>query len=468
MLLVLGFMLFGVALATSNLRLSSVLSTDSRVKSDILNRQYCALGVIEYVRYLVLDAQRWADWWTAHPDGTDTIQPCGDGAPGGIDIVLTGDPNAPPVSSDESLLEGAELWPQPALSSRKIQPIKTVTTTSEDVSADKTPFTYTITLTNRNDSSISLNKIHDKLPPGLKFLCGGTSTLLFPDGVTQQTVTPDPDEGQTGCPLDRHIIWNVTLLPTLQPAESVILTFDADRSGAQLSAGNYCNQAWAEPGDDNTKTGMTAPVKVGAVAEDDNVCAGTEPGVKVTKIVSQIVDAVPTGSPLPSDTYQLTVEYSIEIENVGPVPLNLGPSGGTAYGIRDQLPLGFCFVDDSATYQGASLANPDTNIPQGSNLCPSSDTRQRLDWDFSESISSGETRTLVYRTTALVSAGNYWSDVLVNFTEFTNPAVYTWPTAVVMVRDSYTADATADGRTIVSFDVSMGGSSGGIVHFVIE
>ena len=468
MLLVVGFMLFGVAVVTSNLRLSTVLSTDSQVKNDILNRQYCALGVIEYVRYLTLDAQRWADWWTAHPDGTDTTFPCGDGAPGGIDIVLTGDPTASPVTSDESLLEGASLWPPPAYSSRKIQPVKTVSTTSEAVSADKTPFTYTITLTNRDDSSISLNKIHDNLPPGLKFLCGGMSTLLFPDGVTEQTVAPDPDEGQTVCPLDRHIVWNVTLLPTLQPYESVVLTFDADRSGSILSDGNYCNEAWAEPGDDNTKTGMTAPVKVGSVAADDDVCEGTSPGAKITKVISQIVDAVPTGSPLPSDTYQLTVEYSIEIENVGPVSLNLGPSGATGYGIRDLLPLGFCFVDDSATFQSASLANPSTNIPQGSNLCPSSDTRQRLDWDFSESIPSGETRTLIYRTAALVSAGNYWSDLLVNFTEFTDPSVYTWPSAVVMVRDSFTAEASVDGRAIVSFNVSMGGNSGSIVDFVIE
>jgi uncharacterized repeat protein (TIGR01451 family) len=162
------------------------------------------------------------------------------------------------------------------------------------------------------------------------------------------------------------------------------------------------------------------------------------------------------------------VEYSIEVENVGPVSLNLGPSGATGYGIRDLLPLGFCFVDDSATFQGASLANPSTNIPQGSNLCPSSDIRQRLDWDFSESIPSGETRTLVYRTSALVSAGNYRSDLLANFTEFTDPAVYTWPTAMVMVRDSFIVDATVDGRAIVSIDVSMGGSSGSIVDFVIE
>ena len=468
MLMVVGFMLFGVAIVTSNLRLSTVLSTDSRVKTDIMNRQYCALGVIEYVRYLTLDAQRWADWWTAHPDGTETTQPCGDGAPGGIDIVLTGDPGATPVTSDEDQLEGASRWPPPAYSSRKIQPVKTVTTTSESQSADKTPFTYTITLTNRADSAVSLNKIHDNLPPGLQFQCGGTSTLLFPDGVTQQTVVPEPDPGNEGCPLDRHVLWDVTLLPTLQPSESVVLTFDADRSGAQLAAGNYCNEAWAEPGDDNTKTGMTAAVKVGGVDQDDNVCAGTGPGVTVTKQVSQIVDAVPSGSPLPFDTYQLTVEYTIKIDNIGAVPLNLGPSGATAYGIRDLLPLGFCFVESSATYQGASLADPARNIPQGSKLCPSLDTRQRLDWDLSDQIPSGETRTLVYRTAALAPAGEYWSDLLVNFAEFTDPPVYSWPTAVVMVRDTYVVSATVDGRTIATFDVSMGGSSGGIDDFVIE
>ena len=316
MLLVIGFMLLGVTLVTSNLRLSSALSTDSRVKHDIMNRQYCALGVIEYVRYLTQDADRWADCWTAHPDGTETATPCGDAAKSAIDIVMTGDPGAAPVTSDEGELLGESLFPQPAYNIRKIQPVKTVTTTSEAVCPDKTPFTYTITLTNRDDSSVSLNKIHDNLPPGLKFQCSGTSTSLFPDSVTQQTVVPEPDSGLSVCPIDGHVLWDVTLLPTLQPMESVVLTFEVDRSGAQLADGNYCNEAWAEPGDDNTRTGMTAPVTVGTVDEDDHICAGTEPGVTVTKVVSQIMDIVPGGASLPSDTFQLTVEYTIEIENV--------------------------------------------------------------------------------------------------------------------------------------------------------
>ena len=83
-------------------------------------------------------------------------------------------------------------------------------------------------------------------------------------------------------------------------------------------------------------------------------------------------------------------------------------------------------------------------------------------------MASGELRKLVYRATALVPAGDYWSDLLVNFAEFTDPAIYTWPTAVVMVRDTFTVSATADVRVVATFDVSMGGDSGAIDDFVLE
>ena len=55
-----------------------------------------------------------------------------------------------------------------------------------------------------------------------------------------------------------------------------------------------------------------------------------------------------------------------------------------------------------------------------------------------------------------------------NSAKFTNPAIYTWPTAVVMVRDTFTVSATADGRVVATFDVSMGGDSGGIDDFMLE
>ena len=83
-------------------------------------------------------------------------------------------------------------------------------------------------------------------------------------------------------------------------------------------------------------------------------------------------------------------------------------------------------------------------------------------------MASGELRKTVYRATALVPAGDYLNDLLVNFAEFTDPAIYIWPTAVVMVRDIFTVSVKADGRVIATFDVSMGGASGGIDDFVLE
>ena len=57
-LLVLAFMAFGVPIITAALSLSSTIAIDSRVKTKILKRQYCDLGVREYIRYLALDPER--------------------------------------------------------------------------------------------------------------------------------------------------------------------------------------------------------------------------------------------------------------------------------------------------------------------------------------------------------------------------------------------------------------------------
>ena len=49
MIMVIGFMALAVPLVTASLAMSSALSRDSQVKNDIMNRQYAALGVGEYV-----------------------------------------------------------------------------------------------------------------------------------------------------------------------------------------------------------------------------------------------------------------------------------------------------------------------------------------------------------------------------------------------------------------------------------
>ena len=162
------------------------------------------------------------------------------------------------------------------------------------------------------------------------------------------------------------------------------------------------------------------------------------------------------------------MEYTITLENVGAGPLNLGPSGTTSYGMRDLLPLGFCYVALSVTYQGLPLDEPQVNIPGGNKLCPDPDTRQQLDWDFTDQIPSGETRTLTYTATAVAPGGVYWSDLLVNIVEIPGSSTYTWPTAAIIVRDHFDVVATLDGRSIVNFDLSMGSGSGAVDAFVID
>lgn len=45
----LGFLLFSVPLITGSLNLAQNTSIDARVKTDITHRQYCGLGVEEYL-----------------------------------------------------------------------------------------------------------------------------------------------------------------------------------------------------------------------------------------------------------------------------------------------------------------------------------------------------------------------------------------------------------------------------------
>ena len=55
-LMALALMALGVPVITSALGYADTLTTDSRVKTDILRRHYCSLGFIEYVRYLAMDS----------------------------------------------------------------------------------------------------------------------------------------------------------------------------------------------------------------------------------------------------------------------------------------------------------------------------------------------------------------------------------------------------------------------------
>ena len=226
---------------------------------------------------------------------------------------------------------------------------------------------------------------------------------------------------------------------TLNPGDSATLTFKVKASG---EGGNYCNQAWADPG--GTGTGMTAKVTVRSPSGTQ--CEGED--VVITTTVDKKVVA--------SDT-QPTFTYTTTIKNQGLTDVHISM-------VRNKLPTGFSYVPSSTKYvlqpSGAEMAtlNPSTLITGG---------KQRLSWypqPFATStLGPGETKTLTFQAMpdAALVKGAYRTEAWAFFTEYNSAeAPYTWPTALVQVLDPFEATATDDSSDAIgSFEAWRGTDS---------
>ena len=435
LIVVLGLMALSVPLVSSALGLASTVSIDSRSKQKILRHKYCALGAGEYLNYLLNDAARWAQWWADNPSGQETLDFCGE------TVTLSIRSDDP---SEDSLSDDSSAPPEiPALSGFNNRNLQTTKIIEPLDPGDPTTRTYTITVTNRGSNDKSLNKVQDQLPAGFTYI-GPTSGMTITD--------PEID--------GRELKWTIpAALPKLEPGDSASLTFKVNVP-AGLPSGNYCNDAWATPGGTKTRSGYTAAVVIGSPGDD--ICKDEPAAAMVTKTVTSATDFEVAISSPPESTYSVVIGYTIEIKNVGTAPLTMDE-------IRDVLPLGFCFVDGSATLDGSPFPNPDVNIPNGGTSCPDDDTRQDAEWDTTEVISSGGSRTLVFSAEATVTAGDYWNDVLVDFDEITHD-VYTWPTALVAIRDAFSAEALIgdSSESIGDFEVWVGSESGTLGTWTIN
>ena len=76
---------------------------------------------------------------------------------------------------------------------------------------------------------------------------------------------------------------------------------------------------------------------------------------------------------------------------------------------------------------------------------------------------SGTSKTLKFSTTASITRGNYWSDLLVDFGggSFAEDR-YTWPTALIAVKDVYTVAAIDDegNNQVIALQVWVGDENG--------
>jgi len=397
-LMVLSFMVFGVPVISSALNLADAFSRDSKVKTGILERQYCGLGAAEYVRYLTVDPVRWSAWWTNNQDpslpaGTaaeETITICGQS----VTLRATHPPPSDNILSSQPTTSG-EIPNVSAYNNRKLRSMKTV---DIPVATQVQLLTYTITVQNFDSDPINqVTNIYDRLPPGFCYQNNSTTGQITSGGVTNQISVGDPAVdylgGPTQCPnasMTQELEWN---MPNTPLASGAVLTL-AFQATASPVDGTYCNGAWANPGGLSTRSGKSAVVQVGS---SGGVCAGT--AVKLSKTVvsaSGLILAAPT-DPL-TQKFTFNVGYTITIENIGTNPVEVER-------IRDLLPSGFSY--NLGTTTGDISFNP------GEHLESSAD-RWRLTWDLDPEmvIASGATKTVSFNTTATVQRGDYWNDVL--------------------------------------------------------
>jgi len=359
MILVIGFMALAIPLITGALVLSGSLSRDSQVKTNILKRQYAALGIGEYVNYLVADPARWASW------KTDNFDP----ASGNYQETVTINER-----STDFTVDALSNPPGAAPSFNPPQLQANVAASPTSISAEDS-VTYTITVDNPGTELEELSKIYNGLPPGFTYVPGSTEGLTT-DDPTQTTLGGE----LTGTVEYTLLTWDVASLGlTPQTGQPVTLSFDAT-SGED--DGNYCNRAWIGAGGGDPSAGDTALVTIGEDIED--LCVDSQ--LTVTTTVD--TEVVPADSGV---TYLYT--YTTSITNVGSDSVVLT-------GFRNLLPVGFTYKLSSTSGDLISQ-DPDTSLL--------TDGRWRLDWTFSTPIQAqtGVTKTLVFQAEAQVNLGNY-------------------------------------------------------------
>ena len=223
----LGFLFFSIPLVTESLNLAQNTSIDARVKTDITHRQYCGMGVEEYLDYLVADETRWATWLTANVDPTDpsgatstgTVDPCGRN----ITITVSQQSVLPPGSITDPIGNPlATIPPLSAYGSRDFQSSKVVSNSNPNA-GDSVPYTFTIV--NRDSTPTTLTQIEETLPPGFSYDCNGPADMLTLPGTAPQVIVPD--DGPCPDPSEVDIEWDMPQGTSIPAGDMVTLTFTA-------------------------------------------------------------------------------------------------------------------------------------------------------------------------------------------------------------------------------------------------
>ena len=305
-LLVLAFMLLSVPLITGALGLASALSVDSRVKTDILKRQYTSLGLQQFSIHTLVNTPG---------NTTSTVTLNGIVATTSVLQLLIIPPTGLPITSSKGRLETT----------------KVANPTSVTSSATTT---YTITVVNAKDVAVEPERVVDLLPPEFSYVTG-TSSLMDSESTVISTANPSVQASAE----EEVLTWTVPGGTVLQSGESMTLTFVAT---AALSDGVYCNEAYAEPGGLEVSSGKTAEVTVGSPSV--LLCKGDV--ISISKVVEPEIAF--------GDT-ETEYTYTIEIANQGSEVVNV-------IEITDTTDAGMTYVPLSVSSTPISLGEP-TSTP---------------------------------------------------------------------------------------------------------
>jgi len=450
----LGFLLFSVPLITASLDLAQASAIDARVKSEITHRQYCGLAVREYLNFLTLDKARWGDWLSDNVDPVDptgatakeTIAPCGNT----ITITVVQQSALPPGSTDDPIDDpqnsGVDTYSVPGISVFDDRRFQTTKSVSDSNPVGGSSVAYTITIVNKGDDARDLEKIVDILPDGFNYDCNAPANqLTLPDTAAQVLLPKDhEDRCVEGDNTKLEIEWELPDDTSIPSGRTVTLVFNAV---TPFTAGTYCNHAEVVPGGDKTSNGKTAPVQIGVIS---GPCTGDS--VIVTKTVDSAT-LVSTNTTTNPYTYTFDIDYTMTLENVGTRNLTIKE-------LVDYLPVGFSYVSTSPE-------GDITGVPENTEQVVEID-RQRVKWKPEPEVAfnSGDTKTLKFSTTAAITRGDYLSDLVVEFGDGLYSADrYTWPTALVSVKDVYDVTATDEegNQQLISLQVWISDELG-VVH----
>ncbi|MCH7552555.1 MAG: DUF11 domain-containing protein [Chloroflexi bacterium] len=392
--LVLAFMALTVPVVAGSLAYSSQLSLDSRIKTGITKSTYSAIGGEAHGRYRLLSEAGFADSLVVSTPFTYSV-----GVNDGADVTITRitDPNGNPPQTISSFFKNL-------LVSKTASP-DTGVLPDEEV-------TYIITIQNTDPEPAELRGILDGLPSEFTYVAYSAI------GVTTEEPTIEI-KSIDGATAGQLLTWDLATPVIIPPSSSVTLEFRAI-TGSAIPEGNYCNQAWVEPGGkQKTGTGATAKVTVGTPADPN--C----PGEVAT--ISKTVTRADGGAPVTDPFEQAIFAYTISVTNSGTGDFKVNK-------IWDVLPTGFTYVIGTTA---GDFTTSDASSCGGSCV--------GINWTFgATTVLPGQTLTLSFNAQAPVELTESitWNEAWAFLPAGNISQIYSWPTAPIFVMEVFEIQAT--------------------------